>query len=551
MRMSSGRWFDCRNPWICDGVGADRSSSFTLTVRDGVPDTTASAKIFVSMGLGAAGEDDPERALRDVRGRFIAAFPGRCDSMAALLADAAADRARAAGARQIAHRLTGLAGTVGFPTVSARAAELEALLSSLSIDAALASDLLDSIRDAFATDLMRPPEWAETTFVGDTSRAVLVVEDDPEQLALLEIQLQRAGHRTVSVARGDEVVEAVRARNPSVVMLDVDLPGLDGFRVCRALKTDVDLAGIPVLFLTTHATIDSRLSGLALGADDYLCKPVDARELLLRVSRLARETVPAAPAQATLAFDAFTAVGDAVLASAPASLALLRTAPDRRARLADVLAEESRPRDVVGHYDDAHLVWLLPGVPARGAIEKIQLVIQRAAEADVSATAGVAAGTGGSRVAALFAQADEALTEARYRHEPAALWTEHAREPQPVVSRTLVLADDDPEVVRVVDGYMRSMGFQTVVVFDGAKALEAIEEREPDVVILDLMMPAMNGFDVLKRLQGRPRRPRIVVLSARGREDDVTRAFDLGADDYIVKPFSPQEVRARIMKLLK
>src|SRR5215468_599328 len=101
-----------------------------------------------SMGLGAAGEDDPERALREVRGRFIAAFPGRCDSVAALLADAAADQARAVGARQIAHRLTGLAGAVGFPTVSARAAELEALLTSPSIDAALARDLLGGIREA-------------------------------------------------------------------------------------------------------------------------------------------------------------------------------------------------------------------------------------------------------------------------------------------------------------------------------------------------------------------------------------------------------------------
>src|SRR5262249_29397671 len=337
--MSSGRWFDCRNPWICDGVGVDRSSSFTLTVRDGVPDTTAFAKIFVSMGLGAAGEDDPERALREVRGRFIAAFPGRCDSVAALLADAAADQARAEGARQIAHRLTGLAGAGGFPTVSARAQELEALLTSSSIHAALARDLLGGIREAFATDLMRPPGWAEAPFVGDASRTVLIVEDDPDQLAPLEIQLQRAGHRTASVARGDEVIAAARARSPSVVLLDVDLPGLDGFSVCRALKTDADLAGIPVLFLTTQASIDSPLSGLALGADDYLCKPVDARELLLRVSRLARETAPAAPAQDTLAFDAFTAVGDAALASGPASLALVRTAPDRRARLAEVLAE--------------------------------------------------------------------------------------------------------------------------------------------------------------------------------------------------------------------
>jgi DNA-binding response OmpR family regulator len=104
--------------------------------------------------------------------------------------------------------------------------------------------------------------------------------------------------------------------------------------------------------------------------------------------------------------------------------------------------------------------------------------------------------------------------------------------------------------MRIADGYLRAAGFMTVLAFDGARALQAIAERQPDVVVLDLMMPSLNGFDVLMRLKDQPRRPRIVVLSARGREEDVTRAFDLGADDYVVKPFSPQELRARILRLL-
>src|SRR5262249_17419841 len=161
-----------------------------------------------------------------------------------------ADRARAAGGRQIAHPPTGVAGTGGFSPPSARAAGPEALLGSPSIEAALAGGLLDRFPEAFRAHPVPPPPMAEAPILRRISRTVLVVEDDPEQLALLEIQLHHAGHRTVSVARGDEVVAAVRARNPSVVLLDVDLPGLDGFSVCRALKTDVDLAGIPVLFLT-------------------------------------------------------------------------------------------------------------------------------------------------------------------------------------------------------------------------------------------------------------------------------------------------------------
>ncbi|HEU4928031.1 MAG TPA: response regulator [Vicinamibacterales bacterium] len=114
-----------------------------------------------------------------------------------------------------------------------------------------------------------------------------------------------------------------------------------------------------------------------------------------------------------------------------------------------------------------------------------------------------------------------------------------------------VLADDDPEVARIVDAHMRVEGFSTTIAFDGQQALEAVEREQPDVLILDLMMPKMTGFDVLHRIRALADKPRVIVLSARGREQDVTRAFDLGADDYMMKPFSPQELRARIGRLLR
>ena len=114
-----------------------------------------------------------------------------------------------------------------------------------------------------------------------------------------------------------------------------------------------------------------------------------------------------------------------------------------------------------------------------------------------------------------------------------------------------MLADDDPEVARIVDAHMRVDGFSTTIAFDGQQALEAVEREQPDVLILDLMMPKMTGFDVLHRIRALADKPRVIVLSARGREQDVTRAFDLGADDYMMKPFSPQELRARIGRLLR
>jgi DNA-binding response OmpR family regulator len=88
--------------------------------------------------------------------------------------------------------------------------------------------------------------------------------------------------------------------------------------------------------------------------------------------------------------------------------------------------------------------------------------------------------------------------------------------------------------------------------FDGVEALASLEQNRPEVLILDLMMPKLGGFDLLSRLRDREGpRPRVIVLSARGREEDVTRAFDLGADDYVTKPFNPQELLARVARLLR
>ena len=115
----------------------------------------------------------------------------------------------------------------------------------------------------------------------------------------------------------------------------------------------------------------------------------------------------------------------------------------------------------------------------------------------------------------------------------------------------MLIAEDDPDVVRSVDTQLRAAGYETTIAFDGRQAVALVRTVAPDVLVLDLMMPKMSGFDVLGAVRSLPSRPHIVVLSAHGREEDVARALDLGADDYVVKPFSPQELRTRIGRLLK
>ena len=154
---------------------------------------------------------------------------------------------------------------------------------------------------------------------------------------------------------------------------------------------------------------------------------------------------------------------------------------------------------------------------------------------------------------ALLAEADRAIVVARQRGRLVAVAGEIAPAPDAADhARHLVLiADDDPDVTRLIDVQLRATGYRTLLAADGSAALRAMEANHPDLVIVDMMMPRMTGFDVLTAIRRQPSRPRIIVLSARGREQDITRAFALGADDYITKPFSPQELLARMERLLR
>ena len=128
---------------------------------------------------------------------------------------------------------------------------------------------------------------------------ILVVEDDPDIAELISHYLSRAGHQVDRLAHGGEAPRRVRESSPELVVLDLMLPGLDGLMVCQALRSDPATAHIPIIMLTARGEESDRVSGLELGADDYVTKPFSPKELVARVSALLRRSTRGA-ASATL-----------------------------------------------------------------------------------------------------------------------------------------------------------------------------------------------------------------------------------------------------------
>ena len=118
--------------------------------------------------------------------------------------------------------------------------------------------------------------------------------------------------------------------------------------------------------------------------------------------------------------------------------------------------------------------------------------------------------------------------------------------------RSVLIVDDEPTIVEVVSRYLERAGYATRTAVNGEQALQVAAEQRPDLVVLDLMLPGIDGLRVMRRLRDQAAEPvGVILLTARGEESDRVVGLRLGADDYVVKPFSPVELVARVDAVLR
>jgi DNA-binding response OmpR family regulator len=121
------------------------------------------------------------------------------------------------------------------------------------------------------------------------------------------------------------------------------------------------------------------------------------------------------------------------------------------------------------------------------------------------------------------------------------------------VRKKILVCDDDPLLLDLVQFKLTARGYDSSAARDGGEAMAALAEQAPDAVVLDAMMPVLDGYEVLRRIRENPEFAElpVIMLTARRQEQDVLSALQLGANDYMVKPFSPEELVARLGRLLE
>lgn len=119
------------------------------------------------------------------------------------------------------------------------------------------------------------------------------------------------------------------------------------------------------------------------------------------------------------------------------------------------------------------------------------------------------------------------------------------------MTQTILVVDDEPQIVRVLRGYLEQAGYRVAIAYNGKEGLFAARQEKPDLVILDLQMPEMDGLEFTRRLRMEQPEVAIIMLTARVEETDRIVGLEMGADDYVSKPFSPREVVARVRAVLR
>lgn len=118
------------------------------------------------------------------------------------------------------------------------------------------------------------------------------------------------------------------------------------------------------------------------------------------------------------------------------------------------------------------------------------------------------------------------------------------------MAKTIMVVDDEPRIVSVVESYLAQYGYRVITSYNGEEALDLAAQEKPDLIILDIMMPKMDGYEFLRQHRRHANTP-IIFLTARVEDEDKVLGLELGADDYVIKPFRPRELMARVKAVLR
>lgn len=410
---------------------------------------------------------------------------------------------------------------------------------------------------------------------------ILVVEDDHLNMKLMRSILTLGHYQILEAGEAETGLELAAKHRPDLILMDIQLPGLDGLSATRHLKQTPELANIPVIALTGLAMDGDRENALAAGCDDYISKPINTRTFLASIGQQLAPAGAASPPPA--AEQPAPTTGPArskilVVDDDPMNVKLISAilSKDDYAIIkayggedALRITREENPDlillDVMMPVMDGYQVTReVKGDPATSGIPIIMITALNGTEDKVR---GLESGadeflTKPVNRAELLARVKSMLRLKQYRDQ-LLLRTRsekafaHSAAPTTATRvasqrQKVLLVEDNAKDLRLLSGQLAEQPYDVVVAADGEAALQHALAGGIDLLLLDIFLPGIDGFDVCQQLKAgaETRDIQVVLITCLNDLDGKIKGMELGADDYLIKPVDGRELTARIKALL-
>jgi DNA-binding response OmpR family regulator len=338
--------------------------------------------------------------------------------------------------------------------------------------------------------------------------SVMIVDDTARNIQVLAAVLDTAGYKIAAASDGRQALDMMEAVAPDLVLLDVMMPGMDGFEVCRKMMFTPATATTPVILLTARTAPEDIAQGFACGAVDYVTKPFNARELLARVKTHVR-----------------LRIAKSVRSRQIAALKKNLTHIHALSGLLPICSQCKKIRSDEGYWQ--------------------QLEVYISDHCDAKFSHGICPDC----VLEHYAEyAPDGCAGASVRPATVIAAPEGAAGGVSGPSSTILIVDDVPKNLQVLGNLLKANGYRVAAAIDAAQATTMIKEIPPDLILLDVVMPNMDGLTLCGVLKAAPATAHIpiIMLTARTGRDDIAKGFESGAEDYVTKPFNTAELLSRV-----